>query len=146
MRARCCDNEPVRLPEHARGRAWQFESTYPLTIGRSYTVVAIAILEGVLELLVVDDWGGPLFAPAAFFEMNAAALPEGWVFGLGPGNRARGSDLWSNPVVAMWGYPELFDIPGHADALLEREPAAIEIFTRYASGNTDDHRQGSGED
>jgi hypothetical protein len=129
MRALCRENEPSRLPEHARGRAWRFEGTYPITIGCSYPVAAMAIHEGVL---VVEDWGGPLFAAAGFFEMDATTMPDDWLCELGPGNRAHGRDLWTNPVVAQWGYPELIRDPGHAEALLTGDPEALAVFARYA--------------
>lgn len=133
MRATCVSNDPKQLADHQRGRAAEYESEYPLTVGKSYVLLGMSIWENVFEFLVRDDWGGPCFAPAGFFDLLTAPIPEGWLFGLRPGIRASGRDLWSSPSVAVWGYPELVEDHAHAAALQQQEPAALELFDRYYS-------------
>ena len=131
MRAVCVSNDPKQLADHQRGRAAEFESEYPLVVGKTYVVLGMGIWENVFEFLVRDDWGGPCFAPAGFFDVLTAPIPEGWLFGLRAGVHASGRDLWTSPGVAVWGYPELVGEPGHAGALQEQEPEALALFDRY---------------
>ncbi|TNC31267.1 hypothetical protein [Mumia zhuanghuii] len=119
------------VADHQRSRAAEFESKYPLTIGKTYLVLGMSIWENVFEFLVRDDWGGPCFAPAGFFDLFTAPVPQGWMFGLRQGIRSSGQDLWSSPGVAVWGYPELVGDPDHAAALQEQEPDALALFDRY---------------
>lgn len=142
MRVTCIENVPVVLADHQRGRAAELESAYSLTVGRSYAVVGMAIVERSFYFLVRDDDGGPCFAYAGFFELFTAPLPAGWRFALETGIRASGRDLWSAPNVAIWGYPELVEDPSHVDAFYARDPAALEIFNSYvAQANRGDHDQ-----
>jgi hypothetical protein len=129
----CVVNEPGRLADHQQGRAARFESAYPLTVGRSYAVVGMSITETVLYFLVRDDHGEPRFAPAGMFDLVTSPLPAGWCFALGSGVRASGRDLWIDPVVATWGYPELVEDPAHFTALLDEDVDASAIFTRHVA-------------
>jgi hypothetical protein len=131
MRATCISNDPMSLADHQRSRAAKFEGEYPLTVGKSYPVLGICICENVLRFLVRDDWGGPCFAPAGFFEVLTARVPSGWMFALEAGIHASGRALWSSPSVAIWGYPELVENADHAAALGELEPEALAVFGRY---------------
>lgn len=131
MRAVCIANDPKGLADHQQSRAIAIESSYPLTVGKSYAVVGMTIAERAFYLLVRDDSGGPCFAHAGFFELFVAPLPAGWRFGLEAGIRASGRDLWSEPSVATWGYPELVEDPAHVQALLEFEPSALALFESY---------------
>lgn len=133
MRVTCVSNDPKMLADHQQSRAVPFESAYPLTIGKAYAIVGMTIAERAFYLLVRDDSGGPCFAPAGFFELFTASIPEGWRFGLEPGIRATGRDLWSEPGVATWGYPELVDDPAHVQSLLEFDPTALDVFESYVA-------------
>jgi hypothetical protein len=126
----CVSNEPASLADHQQSRAATFESAYPLTVGQQYVVAGMAITETVFYFLVRDDDGAPRFAPAGMFDLIEAPLPPGWYFALGSGVRASGRDLWVDPVVATWGYPELVRDPGHFSALLDEDPDALAIFVR----------------
>jgi hypothetical protein len=126
----CVSNDPAALADHQRSRASAFETAYPLTPGRQYAVVGMSITETVFYLLVEDDRGQARFAPAGMFDLFEAPVPPGWRFALGSGVRAFGRDLWSDPVVATWGYPELVEDPEHFSALVEGNPKAVAVFTR----------------
>lgn len=138
-------NDPSGLPSHQRSRAADFESQYPLTVGRSYGVLGMSIWENVLEFLVRDDWGGPCFASAGFFEVTNAALPAGWHFALLPGVRARGEEFRSSPGVAVWGYRELVEDPMHAAALQEQNRDALYLFDRYCTALDEDEEPREGD-
>lgn len=130
MIATCVSNEPTALADHQRSRASAFESAYPLTPGRQYAVVGMSITETVLHFLVEDDRGNARFAPAGLFDLIESAIPPGWRFSLGTGVRASGRNLWSDPVVATWGYPELVEDPEHFTALVGGDPQAVAVFAR----------------
>jgi hypothetical protein len=93
----------------------------------------MSIAERAFYLLVRDDSGGPCFAHAGFFELFTAPMPDGWRFGLEAGINASGRDLWSEPAVASWGYPELIEDPAHVQSLLEFDPAALALFESYVA-------------
>ena len=133
MKALCIANDPKGLADHQQSRAVAVEGHYPLTVGKTYSVLGMSIAERAFYLLVQDDSGGPCFAHAGFFELFTAPLPDGWLFGLEAGIRASGRDLWSEPAVASWGYPELIQDPAHVQALLEYDPGALALFKSYVA-------------
>lgn len=103
---------------------------YPVTVRQSYPVVGMFLWENVLHLLVPDDFGGPLFAPAGLFAPGAWKLPSHWFFGLFSGIRASGNDIWEDPYGAAWGYEEFVLNAGHASDLANRVPEALRTFER----------------
>ncbi len=131
MIATCLTNQPMDVPPHQRTRVAQSEGPYPLTPGREYKVVGIMAWETTLMFLVRDDHGLPRFAPASFFSTLTAPVPDGWMFSLGDGAHAFGTELWTKPVVAMWGYRELVEDAGHGGALELGEPSAIAVFEQF---------------
>lgn len=124
----CIANTASTLADHQRPRGTVENSKYPITAGKSYPVLGMLLYENVLTLLVPDDWGGPCFAPAGLFDTGTWEMPAGWAFGIFPGIRASGRDLWSDPYEAAWGYHEFINDPEHGDGLIEREEKALEIF------------------
>jgi hypothetical protein len=92
-------------------------------------VLGIGIFETILVALVVDDNGQPRWLPAGLFEFEPQGLPTDWEFALLDGVAASGGDA-SNRWVAKWGYPDLVRDESHSDALIEGDPAALEVFFR----------------
>lgn len=128
MRLLCADNSAGFLSDHQRPRGSTERSEYPLSAGRHYVAVGVLLDENQLSVLVRDDWGGPCFAPAGLFELGVFNIPPDWKFGLLPGTRASGRELWSDPAQAVWGYSELVRDPCHGAGLAERDPSAVAIF------------------
>lgn len=56
-----------------------------LTSGRQYDVHSIAVYNGVVLLLVVDDLGFPGWKPAWFFDTTDVAVPKDWICNTLPG-------------------------------------------------------------
>lgn len=50
-----------------------------VTVGRCYSVIAIALFEDVLLAQVVDDVGFPSWRPLWLFEVTDSEVPEHWV-------------------------------------------------------------------
>lgn len=104
MQLTCLDNRVTFLPEVQRPRGTAEASVYPVTPGECYPVVAMTLWENVLQFLVRDDWGYPLFVPAGLFDVGEWEIPPGWEFGSFPGIRASGRGLWVDPRGAAWGF------------------------------------------
>lgn len=139
MRAKCISNVSGSLADHQRGRSPDREMRYDLTVGKEYVVVAMALWESVLDVLVRDDWGGPLWCPAGLFDLDAQPLPADWNFRLHDGLRLSGREAWGR-CMAMWGYREIIANEHHSDELQDRDAEALAIFeTEYlkAGGEPD---------
>jgi hypothetical protein len=129
MRALCRFIDSASLADHQRGRFASIVEQYDLSVGELYAVLGMGIWETVLQVLVRNDWGLPVWCPAALFEIEDQPLPDHWRFALRSDVQASGRDLWTR-WVAQWGYPELIVDERHSDALMERDAAALEIFSR----------------
>ena len=82
--------------------------------------------------LIRDETGKPNWLPVGLFEFERSTLPSAWEFSLLDGTAASGGDS-SNRWVALWGYPELVRDTAHSDALINRDPAALQLFEHYAN-------------
>lgn len=102
------------------------------------------IYEQTLDFLIRNDYGDPRWAPAAYFEAFTDEMPAGWKFALGDGIHLDGRKLWEKPVVARWGYPELVDDPMHFNAIVDGDPAALEIFNKHFSAAEQQAGEGLG--
>lgn len=131
MKVTCISNDPKELSDHQQSRFVVFEGNHSLTIGKAYPVVGMMISERAFYFLIRDDWGGPCFTHAGFFELFTAPIPENWHFGLKAGIYSSGKELWAKPIVAIWGYLELIENPTHMQDLFELEPAALAVFDAY---------------
>ena len=125
---KCVANRQADLPIEQRDRAWQISGLYPVTVGRSYEVFGMSLIENRLYFLIRDDTEDPCFLQAAMFSPLEGELPTHWMFALRDGVHETGGQFWSNPVVAVWGYPELVLNRDHAGQLEMGEAAALDIF------------------
>lgn len=124
----CLSNQPTDLPDLQRGKHPELEGTYPITPGANYVAYGMMVVHNVFGFLVQDDWGAPDFAPAGLFELITGPIPNEWRFSLRPGIRLSSDFIGQDPVVAVWGYPEMIDDPDHVNNLFEREDDAMMIF------------------
>lgn len=129
MIARCVHNSGSSLGEPSRGSFYTLETVFHLELGKKYVVLGLGIFETVLLALVCDETGNPNWLPIGLFELEATVVPAHWQFAVVDGLAASGGDA-SNRWVARWGYPELVLDDRHSDALIERDPLALEIFAR----------------
>jgi hypothetical protein len=93
----------------------------------------MVLWETMLWLLVRANDGYPLNAPAGLFERAGTTVPSEWRFVVGAGARLSGTALWSEPIVAVWGYSELVDDNEHLERLFDGGSDAVETFLRYAT-------------
>ncbi len=120
----CNSDQASTLGELQLGRGTRADATFPISIGKAYEVAGMVLWETMLWLLVRDDDGDPLNAPAGLFERVPASLPEGWKFKVGEGATLSGSALWEGPLVAVWGYAELVENRDHLGDLFEGDAIA----------------------
>jgi len=130
MWATCITNRAADLADHQRGRTWLEATTYHLTPGRGYLVLGMSVTETRLMIFALDDTEFPGFYPAGLFDIASQPTPARWMFAVRDGMRASGTDVWANPVQAVWGYPELVEDPSHYTRLVEGEAAARDVFQR----------------
>jgi hypothetical protein len=127
--ARCVHNTGSTLGEPSRGSFYTVDTLFHLELGREYVVLGLGIFETLLLALVCDETRKPNWLPIGLFELDVTVLPAHWEFAVLDGAAASGGDA-SNRWVARWGYPELVRDDRHSDALIERDPHALEIFVR----------------
>lgn len=134
MKATCRSNSYGSLTDHQltfAESAIQPSYVEPLTIGGTYSVVGIMVVESPLFFLIRDDFGYPNLVHAGYFELFETVIPEGWKFSLERGIQTPKTTLRLEPGIATWGYPELIDDPNHYHRLVECDPAALAIFDSY---------------
>jgi hypothetical protein len=129
MIGKCVHNTGASLGQPQRGHFYTDKTVFHLQVGSEYPVLGIGLFETILLALVVDDTRTPRWLPAGLFEFQPQALPADWEFVLLDGVAASGGEA-SNRWVAKWGYPDLVRDEGHSDALIEGDPAALEMFFR----------------
>ncbi len=137
MKISCIFNDPHRVADHQFGRATKFSGPYPITPGNEYLLVGMSIVENVFEFLIGDDSGRPCFAPAGMFNLMSMEIPKEWHFALKSGIHASGRQLWTHPVVAVWGFKELLD-EQYVEALLTGDQEAFTLFKHQLDIAADD--------
>jgi hypothetical protein len=127
MIGRCVHNSGASLGQPQRGHFYTDQTVFHLQVGSDYAVLGMGIWETILLALVVDDTRRPRWFPAGLFEFEPQPLPSDWEFVLLDGVAACGGEA-SNRWVAKWGYPDLVRDDSHSDALMEGDPAALEVL------------------
>jgi hypothetical protein len=136
---RCIHKTGASLGPPSRGHLYSAETVFHVEVGAQYQVLGLGIFETVLVALVCDDTGRPNWLPAGVFEIQSQTLPSDWEFALIDGKAASGGDA-SNRWVARWGYAELARDERHSDALIERDPAGLEVFFRQLAQRSSERR------
>jgi hypothetical protein len=101
------------------------ESLFDVTVGKLYAVFAIAVYCGSTLLLLCDDNALPNWYPIDLFSIEDAHVPQDWFGAMYPGN--------DNGLQFLLGYEQMITDDAHYDDLLERSPAAIEVFREMAA-------------
>jgi hypothetical protein len=82
MQVRCKINTGNALPpkyfEVSRRESKQ--TVYHISMGKEYTVFAIALWQSAIMFLISDDTDLPNWYSSEFFSVTEAHLPEGWAF------------------------------------------------------------------
>ena len=91
-----------------------------VSIGKMYQVFAMGLWKSSIELLLFGDIQLPFWYPAQLFSVTDPRMPEDWVFAINLQN--------DGGMQANGGYEKVVFDHLHNDALMEREPDAIEAF------------------
>lgn len=129
MIGRCVHNTGASLGEAERGAFYSNTTVFNLELGKLYAIVGLGIFETVMLALVCDESERPNWLPVGVFEIEPTMLPTDWEFAVLDAVGASGGDV-SNRWVARWGYPELVHDDRHLEGLIERDPAALEVFSQ----------------
>jgi hypothetical protein len=122
MRVKCRINDGRYLSKKyfAASRPESERTVYHVSIGKEYQVFAMGLWHSVLILLLIDDTNKPNWYGIELFSVADGHVPANWQFSTSTANEAG--------VEAIWGYERLVSDPQHYEALIERDPAALEAF------------------
>lgn len=111
------------IPEGSNYRGLYFtaQSVFHLTVAKKYRAHGLALFNGAMIALVIDDETLPCWYPAEAFVVVDGTMPHNWRFGLRDQDGATG-------LQAIWGYPKLVDDPNHISSLAELDSSALAEF------------------
>ena len=128
MRVQCSANTAAALSTRHFRLGYTDQSVFDLEKGGEYRVFGISVYRDVIHYLVVDRTERPNWYPAEMFRVTDVTLPVGW----GVVSRPENVD----GLQLLVGYGALVEDPTHYDALIERDPAAMMIFSREVRTNS----------
>jgi hypothetical protein len=120
MRVNCNSNSGQTLPANYLGLGYTSHSNFNISIGEEYNVFGMALWQGVILLLLADDYHLPNWVPAQLFSVTDSRLPADWLF--------LQSDKEGEMLQALWGYERLITDASHYAGLIERESEALQFF------------------
>jgi len=121
----CRHNQGEDLQSSNIGLFFTRDTAFDVRVGKQYRVFGMGVFRNGLVVLVRDETGKPNWLPVDLFEIAPQPLPAHWQFALFAPAAAGG---WR----ARWGYDQLLS-GDHIDRLIERDPAALNIFEQEAS-------------
>jgi hypothetical protein len=120
MKVTCKATKARMSPPHRPKAVYEKESEFDLTLGNEYVVLAMAIWETMILLLLADDCNMPNWHPVELFSVADDHLPDDWFFSTSIANE--------HGVQAVWGYEHLVRNFSYYEALLERNDDALRLF------------------
>src|SRR5262245_14281111 len=120
MILKCRTAKGRELPQDYRGLYYTEQTMFHVSPGQSYRVYEMALFNGGLIVLIIDDYRRPNWYPAGLFDVEDGAIPSNWLFAFREGDE-RGTQ-------AIWGHPRLVGDPDLDDSLANQEPEARVIF------------------
>lgn len=140
MIVRCIRNSGESLGLPSDGAMHTEQTVFDVTLGARYEVFGLGLFKATLLALVLDETEKPNWLPVGLFDFADCEIPPDWHFAVQDGIVASGVGS-TYGWIARWGYAELVNDLSHVDALIEREPAALEVFYREVG-----RRRAGGED
>jgi hypothetical protein len=123
----CTGSKGSDLGQHSRGLHYSHKTHFDLTVGKSYIVYAMSLINASLTVLVADDYDKPAWLPLGLFEVEDPRLPGHWEFAKGeaePVDSSIGAVAWQ----ARWGYHEVVQSDSHYYGLEDRDVEALRVF------------------
>ncbi len=123
MKVKGLYNSGKYLSQKFLDNGWTKEATELLEINKEYNVYGICFFEkDICMYLVIDKYLKPYWLPDELFEITNPKISSLWYF-----KKYKKPDI----IINFWmicGYKELVNEETHNDDLMERKPAALEIF------------------
>jgi hypothetical protein len=121
MIVECTDNTSNALPDHYFILTADTRNTiYHVAVGKMYEVFAMGLWKSNIELLLLDDTNLPFWYPVQLFKVADPKLPSDWICAVNMRNEGG--------MLAIWGCERIVSDDAHNDALMEREPEALQVF------------------
>ena len=139
MLLKCVAEGGWDLGPYSRGLYYLPGSRFDLTAGKTYQAYALVMEKSGLGVLTTDDYGDPFWYPLEAFTVEVTSLPGEWLFRFFPDAKPDGMPGDFQPQ-AIWGYPEIVRNLEHNDALMNRDPDAMAIFTAEVERRSCDDR------
>lgn len=126
MKAICKENTARNLDRKEVSEFLRKDHEYSLTVGQEYIVMGIANYRDRQGLCyLVDNGWLPDWVPYGLFEISDKAFPPNWHIDVIDRNKYPYGD-----VSFVAGFYELCTDENYYDALMEREPEALEIYSK----------------
>jgi len=124
MRVTCKINSGKGLPSKhfAVFRGETEKTVFNVSTGKEYPVFGMALWQGAIILLLVDDTDKPNWYSLELFAVSDPRLPSDWLFS--------NTVAVEHDVEAIWGYERLATDPQHYEGLIERHRNAVEAFEK----------------
>ncbi|MEU1780737.1 hypothetical protein ABZ545_14765 [Streptomyces abikoensis] len=137
MIVKCVANKGSEIGPYRHGLFYTPETRYDVSVGTSYEVFAMALINGSLAVLVADNYEKPAWLPIQLFEVEDPSLPEHWEFAMGEVGvpPAKSGELICG---GRWGYAEVVHSDAHFYGLEEREADALRVFDEERSRRSRD--------
>jgi len=126
MIVECVRDKGWDVPADHRGPPLTAQVVFYLTVNQTYRVHGLALYNGGLCVLLLNDTELPNWYPVEAFTVVDSRLSTGWRFVLRDKVGYAG-------IQALWGYPELIENPNHFSELAELETSALTSFFEAAS-------------
>jgi hypothetical protein len=126
MKVICKENTAINLDLKEVTDISYKEYKFPLTVSKEYIVMGLAVYKNrnALYYLVDDGWL-PDWVPYGLFEISDNAIPPNWHIDVIDKKKYPGGT-----VFFVAGFYELCSDENYYDALMEREPEALEIYRK----------------
>jgi hypothetical protein len=129
MIVRCRTAKGRELAPHYRGLYLTKDTVFHVSPGHRYRVYEMAVFNGGVILLLVDDNRQPVWYPAELFDVEDGSLPAGWHFAFRDGG--------DSGMQAVWGHPRLVSDPELDGLLAGHDSEAEVIFWREVATQGD---------
>lgn len=120
MKLICTANTGDGLSPRVLEIGYTKKSIFDVVLGREYVVFALAVYRGVPLALLSDENDLPNWYPIDLFRIVDRQLPPDWLSAAFP--------QIDDGLQFLVGYEQMITDSSHYDALLEREPSALQVF------------------
>lgn len=139
MIVQCVGNDASHLPLEDVDFYGTLHTKFSVEVGKSYTVYAMQMHEGRIDILIRDSSGGPDWNPIKLFRVVDSRIPAHWEFasffdpsGEVERRREEIGERWGfrPDDSARWGYPEIVHSDEHYLGIVDARHDDLRRFYR----------------